>query len=87
MGVVGPRDLFIGVYLTRPVVPIWGQDLVHHSINVFDAARAMVCCEDKLRNRPADVAGESFLVTGKGLAWTFRVFLKALTVFDVPSSC
>lgn len=72
MGVVGPRDIFIRVYLTKDVIPIWGQDLVHHTINVFDAGRAMVCCENKLRHAPEGVAGQAFLVTGKGMAWTFR---------------
>lgn len=69
------QDLFISVYLTRPVVPIWGQALVQHNINVFDVGRALVQCEHKLRTEPEKVAGQSYLITGKSAAWSFRVSL------------
>lgn len=50
---------------------------MQHNINVFDVGRALLCCEDKLRQRPEGVAGEAFLITGKSKAWSFRVSERA----------
>lgn len=83
--IIGPKDILLSMHLTMPWVPLfdWGWASTH--VSVWDVAAAHLLLEDALRNRPQDVRGQSFLITGPGEAWSFARIRHSVKVALVPS--
>ncbi|CAE6427429.1 unnamed protein product [Rhizoctonia solani] len=78
MGIMGPESIFISFILDNPGVnPTWGGKNINSMINAWDLGRGHVQLSDALFNRPGDVAGQSFAITGEPavypLSETWRV--------------
>ncbi|KIJ34540.1 hypothetical protein M422DRAFT_69935 [Sphaerobolus stellatus SS14] len=69
--IIGPNDRLISSSLHLPSVPMFDQTFSHTDINAWDVVSTILLMEDALENRPDQVAGEAFLITGRDTeAWT-----------------
>ena len=67
--------------LTLPRVPIFDKEWSHTNVCVWDVVSVHFLLEDALDNRPQEVGGQAFLVTGNGRApWSMRENRNAVKV-------
>ncbi|CAE6528437.1 unnamed protein product [Rhizoctonia solani] len=73
MVIMGPESMFAALVLKNPDVnPTWGSGFTNGILNAWDLGRAHVQLADALFNRPDDVAGQSFAITGQTTAHPFH---------------
>ncbi|CAE6518615.1 unnamed protein product [Rhizoctonia solani] len=73
MVIMGPESMFAALVLKNPDVnPTWGSKFTNGILNAWDLGRAHVQLADALFNRPEDVAGQSFAITGQRTVHPFR---------------
>ncbi|KAF9219894.1 NAD(P)-binding protein, partial [Gyrodon lividus] len=68
--IVGPNDRLCTSTLSMPRVPNFGKRYRHTNICVWDAVSAHLLLENALDRVPEEAAGQAYLVTGKGPAWS-----------------
>ena len=79
--ITGPNDRMICSTLTLPRVPIFDKEWSHTNVCVWEVVSAHLLLEDALVDRPQEVGGQAFLVTGKSRApWTMRENRNAVKV-------
>ncbi|KAB5595003.1 3-beta hydroxysteroid dehydrogenase [Ceratobasidium theobromae] len=72
MTISGPKDIWITFYVTNTWPNVyWGGKYYQNIINVWDLARAHILLSDVLLERPQDVAGQAFAITGQTTAHSF----------------
>lgn len=69
--IIGHRDLVVDPLLRMSTVPSIAGDWAHNCIVAWDAAAALLLMESALRERPNEVRGTTFLVTGKDQPWCY----------------
>lgn len=67
-----------------PRVPVWGKEWSSTSVCVWDVAAAHLLMEDALTQDNKDVRGQTFLITGKDLAWSLEDVREAVKVHSPP---
>ncbi|KAH9049858.1 NAD-P-binding protein [Lactarius hengduanensis] len=82
--VTGPNDRFYTSTLVLPRVPVFDGLWSHTNVCVWDVAAAHLAFENALRRDPANVSGETFLITGNGPPWSMNNSRAALKVNSVP---
>jgi len=70
--IVGPNDRLLTSTMTMARVPVFDHLSTQTSVCVWDVAAAHLLHEDALRRNPEESAGQAFLVTGNGPAWTLH---------------
>ncbi|KIJ64290.1 hypothetical protein HYDPIDRAFT_112276 [Hydnomerulius pinastri MD-312] len=87
--IVGPNDRMCTSTLTMPRVPNFGKRYRQTDICAWDAVTAHLLLEDALERKPEETAGQAFLVTGAGPAWsighirdTIKYFSGRPLIFD-----
>ncbi|CAE6424743.1 hypothetical protein ACGC1H_002565 [Rhizoctonia solani] len=66
MAIMGPESIFVSFILDNPGInPTWGGRNMNSMVNAWDLGRAHVQLSDALFNRPEDVAGQFFAITGQ----------------------
>ncbi|KIJ13024.1 hypothetical protein PAXINDRAFT_136533 [Paxillus involutus ATCC 200175] len=68
--IVGPNDRLCTSTLTMPRIPNFGKRYRQTDICAWDAVSAHLLLEDALDRVPEEAAGQAYLVTGKGSAWS-----------------
>jgi hypothetical protein len=64
---------------------LFGEGYAQSIICCWDLAAAHLCLEDALRNKPDEVGGDAFLVTGEAGAYTFGDTRKIFQVMLSPA--
>ncbi|KAH7341384.1 hypothetical protein B0J17DRAFT_714568 [Rhizoctonia solani] len=83
MVIMGPESMFATLVLKNPDVnPTWGSKFTNGILNAWDLGRVHVQLADALFNRPGDVAGRSFAITGQR---TVHPFHEVRRMFQVSS--
>nr|ABR17812.1 unknown [Picea sitchensis] len=82
MTICSPTDQVFGAMMRQPSNPFFGGSYAQNSINSQDLAVAFLKYESALRERPQEVAGEAFLVTGDPELWTWKEQIEALQLFS-----
>ncbi|KAH7882704.1 hypothetical protein F5I97DRAFT_1907690 [Phlebopus sp. FC_14] len=80
--ITGPNDRLCTSTLTMSRVPNFGKRYRQTNICAWDAVTAHVLLEDALERIPEEVAGQTFLVTGKGPAWSIGNIREAIKYFS-----
>ncbi|KAG9124543.1 hypothetical protein FRC07_011183 [Ceratobasidium sp. 392] len=63
--ITGPGDQHVTVFFrNKGIIPIWGEGFLQSISNPWDIARAHIQYADALENRPDEIAGKGFLLTG-----------------------
>ncbi|KAH7913357.1 hypothetical protein BJ138DRAFT_1146270 [Hygrophoropsis aurantiaca] len=70
--ITGPNDRLCTSTLTMSRVPTFGKRFTQTNICAWDVIAAHLLLEDALGRIPGETAGQAFLVTGKGPAWSLR---------------
>ncbi|KAH7927636.1 NAD(P)-binding protein [Leucogyrophana mollusca] len=70
--ITGPNDRLCTSTLTMARVPTFGKRFSQTNICAWDAVAAHLLLEDALGRKSGETAGQAFLVTGKGPAWSLR---------------
>ncbi|KAF7324868.1 3Beta-HSD domain-containing protein [Mycena kentingensis (nom. inval.)] len=81
--ILGPGDRLISSALTMAKFPVWDELWVSSHICAWDAAAAHLVYENALRTRPDEVAGQAFLITGKGQPWSNENVREAIKHYAV----
>jgi len=81
MTVCSPTDLVTGSTLRQKINPVFVGSYAQNFINSQDMAVFLLLLEKALQERPDQVGGEAFLVTGDRDLWTFEEIRKAVQVF------
>lgn len=80
--ITGPNDRFYTSTLVLPRVPVFDGLWSHTNVCVWDVAAAHLAFEDALRRDPANVSGETFLITGNGPPWSMNSSRAALKFYS-----
>ncbi|KAH9014505.1 hypothetical protein EDB85DRAFT_2029543 [Lactarius pseudohatsudake] len=80
--ITGPNDRFYMSTLVLPRVPVFDGLWSHTNVCVWDVAAAHQAFEDALRSDPANVSGETFLITGNGPPWSMNNSRAALKFYS-----
>ncbi|KAH9042074.1 hypothetical protein EDB85DRAFT_1917734 [Lactarius pseudohatsudake] len=80
--ITGPNDRFYTSTLVLPRVPVFDGLWSHTNVCVWDVAAAHLAFEDALRRDPANVSGETFLITGNGPPWSMNNSRAALKFYS-----
>ncbi|KAF8753499.1 thaumatin-like protein [Rhizoctonia solani] len=89
MAIMGPESIFISMILKNTGVnPTWGGKHMNSMVNAWDVGRAHVQLSDALFERPEDVAGQSFAITGEAAIYPLSEVLKMMqpTRSKVPAN-
>lgn len=78
--IVGVNDRLISSALDMPRVPIFDKVFSQTFVNVWDVAAAHLKYEEALAQKPDEVAGQAFLITGPHEAWTLGDVRNAIQV-------
>ncbi|QRW18314.1 3-beta hydroxysteroid dehydrogenase/isomerase family protein [Rhizoctonia solani] len=83
MAIMGPESIFISMILKNTGVnPTWGGKHMNSMVNAWDVGRAHVQLSDALFERPEDVAGQSFAITGEAAIYPLSEVLKMMQFYS-----
>ncbi|CAE6424672.1 unnamed protein product [Rhizoctonia solani] len=93
MVIMGPESMFAALVLKNPDVnPTWGSGFTNGILNAWDLGRAHAQLADALFNRPEDVAGQSFAITGQTTAHPYHEVrhmfqVSIIYIIEAPVKC